>query len=148
MERYGNAPPGINPNLPFDGRRMRQLQPRRTVDPTAPTMVLLKDRIFRHGVRHAPASTANHDAAITDLRAPAVRDWLARFAAFCEKNATERQLEPAELAVQRMVAKCLAVLREKVAALSEEERDRACALIPEGWHVLCPEEASTVASRL
>ena len=71
MERYGNAPPGINPNLPFDGRRMRQLQPRRTVDPTAPTMVLLKDRIFRHGVRHAPASTANHDAAITDLRAPA-----------------------------------------------------------------------------
>ena len=34
-------------------------------------MVLLKDRIFRHGVRHAPASTANHDAAITDLRAPA-----------------------------------------------------------------------------
>ena len=68
MERYGNAPPGINPNLPFDGRRMRQLQPRRTVDPTAPTMVLLKDRIFRHGVRHAPASTANHDAEITDLR--------------------------------------------------------------------------------
>ena len=39
MERYGNAPPGINPNLPFDGRRMRQLQPRRTVDPTAPPML-------------------------------------------------------------------------------------------------------------
>jgi len=36
-------------------------------------------------------------SALNNLRQPSVHDWLTRFSAFCQRNATERQLENAEM---------------------------------------------------
>jgi len=47
---------GADRPAPFDGRRMRKPIIRRTVDHAGPGMKMLKDRVFRPELRHAPVS--------------------------------------------------------------------------------------------